>query len=68
MPVGGCLGDSGPFGKGAQAEYLRAFGFQGLKTQAQEFFPQVAVVVGVIGFQWKPPDFDFVVLNTVSIL
>lgn len=68
MPVGGSLGDSRPFGKQAQAEDICAFGLQGLKTQFQEFFTQVAVVVGVGGFQRSPPFSDRIALFSVFIL
>lgn len=62
VAVWGGLGNSCPFGKGTQAEDVRAFGFQGLKAQPQECFAQVAVVVGIGGFQQEPPVFGFISL------
>jgi hypothetical protein len=68
VPVWGSLGDSCPFGKQAQTEYLCTFGFQGLKAQPQELFAQVAVVVGIGGFQRRPPVIDRIAMVSLFIL
>lgn len=68
MPVGGGFRDPCPLGKQAQAEGIRAFGFQSCQAQTQEFFAQAAVVVGVGRFQREPPEYDYVTLDSVFIL